>query len=195
MERAERILNPLQSEQYRRALTQVRLALETVSPVPVRQIAFERSALGKPSLPGGSLHFSYSHTTDYAALAVCRSSAVGLDLEHDRILPVDPDLEEAFRVLEPIIREIDPVAGGHGANSTLYWTMLEAVSKCFGKSLREILAGGDRPWLRNWAATRERRGLFLLRPAPGLVCGVCLARTVAELQLRTQSSAVLFQSV
>ena len=101
-------------------------------------LAFTYSALGRPTLaPHGemALDFNLSHSGDQSVLAVCRSGAVGVDIEHLRALP--DILAVARRVFPPAWVErllAQPEAGRRRAFFEL-WTRFEACQKATGRGV------------------------------------------------------------
>lgn len=51
---------------------------------PATSFIFEKGKHGKPYLSDESIYFNLSHSGDYVALAFCKDSPVGIDIEHTR---------------------------------------------------------------------------------------------------------------
>jgi 4'-phosphopantetheinyl transferase len=105
---------------------------------PPGSLAFSYSALGRPALaPRGkiSLDFNLSHSGDLSVLAVCRTGAVGVDIEHLRALP---DILAVARRVFPrawVERlQAQPEAARRRAFFEL-WTRFEACQKATGRGV------------------------------------------------------------
>ena len=87
---------------------------------------------GKPYFAGGSLHFSISHTPNYA-FCVLSENNVGIDAEEaDRTI----NLKLAEKILSPMEkRQFDAAADQRKALLT-FWVLKEAAAKLSGEGLR-----------------------------------------------------------
>ena len=85
---------------------------------------------GKPMLVSKNTYFSISHTSGYAA-AIIADVPVGLDVEviNDRVLKVVHKFLNAHEI--SLLSELDAVQRVRYA--TLFWSIKEAVYKCWGK--------------------------------------------------------------
>ncbi|MDP1839138.1 MAG: 4'-phosphopantetheinyl transferase superfamily protein [Reyranella sp.] len=101
-----------------------------------RTLVFVQNAFGKPRLADHpSVHFSLSHSSDQAVLAVSEQREVGIDIE--RVRPLD-HLDLARRYFHP--NEVAAIEGAQLPQEQLLaffrvWTLKEAVVKAIGKGL------------------------------------------------------------
>lgn len=99
-------------------------------------LVFVQNAFGKPRLADHpSVHFSLSHSSDQAVLAVSEQREVGIDIE--RVRPLD-HLDLARRYFHP--NEVAAIEGARPPQEQLLaffciWTFKEAVVKAIGKGL------------------------------------------------------------
>lgn len=92
-------------------------------------IAFTKR--GKPYFPGGTLHFSITHTRRHA-FCVLASCPVGIDAEEaDRPIP----LRLADRILSPAEKAQLEHCGDPRAALLTFWVLKEAAAKCTGEGL------------------------------------------------------------
>ena len=54
---------------------------------PAERLQFAYGRKGKPSLPGSTFQFNLSHSDGLAVIAVTQGRAVGVDIEHIRVVP------------------------------------------------------------------------------------------------------------
>ncbi|MBR4857732.1 MAG: 4'-phosphopantetheinyl transferase superfamily protein [Clostridia bacterium] len=95
--------------------------------IPENEIAIRRTPLGKPYAEGLPVHFSISHSGDYAVCAVS-GSEIGIDIE--KIRTVHPRAHEKF-CTESEARYINGDENGFFK----IWTLKEAYFKCIGTGL------------------------------------------------------------
>ena len=83
VERAARLRRPLDRERFVASHAWLRQVLSRYVAVAPSAVTFVQGAHGKPSLiaTGSDLQFNLSHSAGMALLAVCRSTAVGIDVE------------------------------------------------------------------------------------------------------------------
>ena len=95
LERAQQISSPERRAGWQQSRGLLRIILARCLNCDAAEIIFRAGAHGKPELqhpsPGG-LHFNTSHSGDYAAFAVSRAGAIGVDLE--RVNEERPRLSE-----------------------------------------------------------------------------------------------------
>ena len=105
---------------------------------PPDSLAFAYSALGRPALvPHGGItpDFSLSHSGDLSVLAVCRTGAVGVDIEHLRALP---DILAVARRVFPRDRVEQLIAQPEATRQRAFfelWTRFEACQKATGRGV------------------------------------------------------------
>lgn len=140
-----------------RALT--RTVLGSLLDVPPEQVAFTKTAAGRPELATGGLRFNLSHTDGLIALAVVADYAVGVDVErYDR--DVDP-VRLAERFFAPSERDAILAADDATRRRTfvVHWTLKEAFLKARGVGLSEPLDSAafriDGPVVRASIAARD----------------------------------------
>jgi len=116
----------------------LRLILASHLRTPPGSLAFTYSALGRPALvPDGGItpDFNLSHSGDLSVLAVCRTGAVGVDIEHLRTLP--DNLAVARRVF-PRDRVEQLIAQPEATRRRVFfelWTRFEACQKATGRGV------------------------------------------------------------
>lgn len=93
---------------------------------------------GKPALPESGVEFSISHAGNVVWVALCRSAAVGIDVEEARKV-IDP--HDLCRVLHPLeCAEIQKLSEAEAKMAFLRcWTRKEAVVKALGQGLSAAL--------------------------------------------------------
>ena len=117
----------------------LQIALNLALGVPPRALALERSACGKPHLPGsGGLHFSLSHTRGAGGFALARWP-VGFDIEQLRCLPDMLDVAEVAFAPETqaVIASLPPAE--RTATFYRFWTLGEAYIKVTGLGVSQGL--------------------------------------------------------
>ena len=108
-------------------------------------ISFREGAFGKPELAGADrspmLSFNLSHSKTIAALVVCRSGPVGIDVEDVRA--IEPEVAAShFSAAE--LADLDQVKGDEWLESFYRcWTRKEAILKAEGVGLHHPLDGFD----------------------------------------------------
>lgn len=96
VERAARFRSPAHQDRARITRGILRTLLGRHAQRDAREISFTHSEHGKPALPPTSgIHFNLSHSGEYAAFAITRLGAVGVDVE--RIREDMPQLDEIAR--------------------------------------------------------------------------------------------------
>jgi len=114
-------------------------------------LVLTRGAHGKPALAGSSLHFNKSDSGELAAVALCDSREVGLDIEQHR------EVKRAERIARRFFSEAEQ----HALNALDEarrrqaffdcWTVKEAVLKCDGGGLGAIpMASYSAPLESDW---------------------------------------------
>ena len=130
--RAARFARPGLAARYIAARGRMREILGRWTGTAPRALRFAEGAHGKPALPGGP-HFNLSHSGDLAALAVCASHEVGVDIETRR--PVESAVAERFfSPAERAALSALPAAAWE-AGFFNAWTRKEAVIKALGLGL------------------------------------------------------------
>ena len=99
---------------------------------------FARSPYGKPFCPQTTADFSISHSASMVWVALCRTAAVGIDVEHIRPLPDAADLTGQLHPLERQALLALP-AGDMEKAFFRCWTRKEAVLKACGTGLNTPL--------------------------------------------------------
>ena len=115
------------------------LALYTSS--PPQGLTYKVGLNGKPALPGDGPFFNLSHAGAHAALAVCASHEVGIDIEAPRT--IEPGVARRFFSPSEVaaLDEMPEEAWQHGFFRV--WTGKEAVIKATGDGLALELASFD----------------------------------------------------
>lgn len=126
----------------------VRRILGLYLDLPPQNINFVYTEFGKPALRPGSylhLHFNVSDSFELAALAVCASHPLGIDVE--RLRPYPSGAPQASSYLTS--REIErlSIAGETARDRIRFqaWTRLEAVAKAEGVGLHNLPRDLTRP--------------------------------------------------
>ncbi len=121
----------MQSEQKRKlriaADMLCRKGISEFCGIPENEIIIERSPLGKPYAKGLPVHFSISHSGNYAVCSVS-DTEIGIDIE--KIRTVHPRAHEKF-CTENEARYINGEENGFFK----LWTLKEAYFKCIGTGL------------------------------------------------------------
>ena len=99
---------------------------------------FARNPYGKPFCPQTDMDFSISHCADMVWVALCRTAAVGIDLEQLRPLP---DAAQLTSQLHPHERQALLALPDHELQNAFFrcWTRKEAVLKACGTGLNTPL--------------------------------------------------------
>ena len=144
---------PYTTEQERRAATRFTQKADAVRHLAGRALArrmlwaaigkidanpFARCAQGKPFCPQTTADFSISHSASMVWVALCRTAAVGIDVEHIRPLPDAADLTGQ---LHPLERQALLALPAGDMEKAFYrcWTRKEAVLKACGTGLNTPL--------------------------------------------------------
>jgi 4'-phosphopantetheinyl transferase len=137
VERAARLQRRLDRARFVTSHAWLRGVLSRYLAVSPNAVAFVQSAHGKPSLSaaGADLQFNLSHSGGMAVLAVCRSTAVGIDVEEMR--PIDDCDAIARRHFAPAEwrRWAELPAADQLAAFYACWTRKEAYVKALGGGL------------------------------------------------------------
>lgn len=150
------------------------------------RIGFRYNRFGRPELPGGP-SFNLSHCGGLAALVLCPTAAVGVDIE--AIRPIERAV--ATRFFAPLeLQALEPLQGPDWDRAFFrLWTRKEAFLKAVGTGLdtplssfdvtaddapRLLRAEGQRPG--DWA-------LVHLSPAPGLMGALAVEARGAPVEL------------
>jgi hypothetical protein len=111
------------------------------------KLTFQVDAQGKPHLVGSGLHFNVTHGFGWHSLLV-GDQPCGVDVE-----PWDRPLE---RVRRPAVikrfAEAETLADGTDADFLRCWTMKEALAKCRGVSVWQVLSEPLRSVADGWRA-------------------------------------------
>lgn len=101
-------------------------------------VQFARSPLGKPFCPQATVDFSISHAASMVWVALCRTAAVGIDVENVRPLPDAADLTSQFHPQE---RHALLALPANELDKAFFrcWTRKEAVLKACGTGLNTPL--------------------------------------------------------
>lgn len=137
-ERATRLRRSGDGERFLIAHGALRLILAEYSRCDPLALQFSTESLGKPFIPGASLHFNLSHSGALALIAVAHGRQVGVDVEQMR--PIR-DLEGvADRICTPeeraLLTSCEP-SRRQGAFLAL-WTRKEALAKLTGEGARAL---------------------------------------------------------
>lgn len=119
----------------------LRFVLERHLGPKVRGLPFLYSETGKPSLPGTKLSFSLSHTEGMGLIAVCRSAAIGVDIEpRTRAIQMSSARQEAITAYASrcsCISETELLSSPMPFLKS--WVRLEAYAKAAGTGLAPLL--------------------------------------------------------
>lgn len=111
----------------------VALGIETI------YVALAMAPLGQPMLPGSGLATSLSHTNTWVAIAIARTSTVGVDIEYTPTRgALEPLANEICSASEIVDLQRLPASARDGFLLEL-WTRKEALLKAFGVGLRASL--------------------------------------------------------
>ena len=126
----------------------VRRILGLYLDLPPQKINFVYTEFGKPALRPGSyldLHFNVSDSFELAALAVCASHPLGIDVERLRPFPPGAPMTSSY-MTPPEIERLS--RAGETARDRIRfqaWTRLEAVAKAEGVGLHNLPRDLTRP--------------------------------------------------
>jgi 4'-phosphopantetheinyl transferase len=169
--------------------------------ISAADVTFHTGPWGKPRLPVGqglTLHFNLSHSGDLAAIALCRSAPVGVDIEHLR------EISERDRLAKRIMseREHHVFAGLAEAARSLAllraWTGKEAFLKGIGEGLYRPLSEVEVTFapgvetrlvgVSDRSGTSDKWALHGFEPSEGVVGALAVADHTARLRLRHADS-------
>jgi len=146
--RAERLRVPNVRQQFTVARAALRTLLGINLELPPREVPIALSPYGKPEIPGNPLHFNLAHSRSTILVALCRDSAVGVDLEFlDR---ATDHLEVARTSFTPSeSRQIAQLPTLDAQRRAFFdcWTRKEAVVKADGRGLSLPLTAFEVPVL------------------------------------------------
>ena len=143
--RASRFRFPRDSSRFTVARASVRSILGGYTGAAARDLRFDYSRYGKPSLAGvtADIRFNVSHSADLAMLAVVRGREVGVDVETIRVEVETDKLAERYFSLHE--RESLRAIPNHDRVSAFFrcWTCKEAFLKAQGLGLSRSLESFD----------------------------------------------------
>lgn len=84
IQRADRFLRPEHGEAFTVAHGVLRIVLGKILDTSAESLVFDEGEFGKPELNPLRLQFNLSHSGGYAAIAIARACAVGIDIEGPR---------------------------------------------------------------------------------------------------------------
>ncbi|MGP3698988.1 4'-phosphopantetheinyl transferase family protein [Rhodobacter sp. NSM] len=151
------------------------------------RIAFRYNRFGRPGLPGGP-SFNLSHCGARAALVLCPTAAVGVDIE--TIRPIERAV--ATRFFAPAeLRDLEALSGAAWDEAFFrLWTRKEAFLKAVGTGLDTPLASfevtaDDRPRLLRAEGQRVQDWTLIhLSPAPGTMGAIAVEARGGGVELR-----------
>lgn len=157
------------------------------------QLALTKGPHGKPALSGSSLRFNKSDSGEIAAVALCESREVGLDIEQHR------DIQRADRIARRFFSDserdaLDALPEDRRRRAFFdCWTLKEAVLKCDGGGLGALpMASYSAPLDPDWQGTIS--GLWWgarLNLAPAVSAAVAIAGTEpATVQITYRTTGV-----
>lgn len=130
----------------------LRLILSAFNGQNPRSIHIRTGSHGKPYVAGDGPHFSLSHSSDVAVVAITNGGRIGVDIERVR-----PDLgidgfTRGFFVAAEVARIESLPTGSRTRAWFQAWTRLEAVAKASGKGLLDYVADDscESPPFRTW---------------------------------------------
>ena len=118
----------------------LRLLLGRYAGCPPAEIGFQYGPRGKPSLPGFTIHFNLSHSSDLALFVFTRAGELGVDVE--RIHPIPEMMNLAGRFFCPAeAHDLASLADDQREHAFfLCWTRKEACIKATGNGLSTPLS-------------------------------------------------------
>jgi|SRR5215470_16518991 len=118
----------------------LRLLLGRYGGWPAAKIGFQYGCRGKPSLPGFTIHFNLSHSSDLALFVFTRAGELGVDVE--RIHPIPEMMNLAGRFFCPAeAHDLASLADDQREHAFfLCWTRKEACIKATGNGLSTPLS-------------------------------------------------------
>ena len=153
MERAKRFHRHQDGTSHLVGRGLVRILLSKHNGISIVPEEFQTNSWGKPALPESGVEFSISHAGDLVWVALCRSAAVGIDVEELNKIVAPHDLCKVFHPLE--CAEIQGLPEDEAKVAFLRcWTRKEAVVKALGQGLSAALDNfrvrtdeADKDWL------------------------------------------------
>jgi len=178
VERAAGMADAEARRSWRAARIATRILLERVSGTGLRRVPFEIEPGGRPVLAEGP-HFSISHTSGIALIAVSKRAAVGVDIEaKSRSLKMSGNRRK--RIIEAAGRYAPqaPLSPQIDADVLIAWVQLEAAAKALGIGIGRLLT--DEGVVGGAKGTREKhpeRALMTktLSVAPDYVAAIAAA--------------------
>ena len=131
--RAQRILHPREQARHLTARYALRKVLGQLCHQPPDSLALVESALGKPHLADQAIHFSISHSADWAVLAFAQTP-LGIDGQHRKELPRMDLMQKRF-----FSEDEQKYVGDHHDRFFEVWTLKEAYLKATGEGIRREL--------------------------------------------------------
>jgi 4'-phosphopantetheinyl transferase len=138
-DRAARFASYDHAQEWLAAHVALRLVLERTAGAATRGVVFERSAAGRPSLPGGKIDFSLSHGAGHALIGVTSFGCVGVDVEGPRVIRLQNDRREAIEGAGATLDRL-PLPNDPGGRFLQAWVRLEALAKAEGIGMAGILS-------------------------------------------------------
>ena len=147
---------------------------------------FARSAYGKPFCPQTTVDFSISHSAEMVWVALCRSAAVGIDVEQIRPLPDAADLTDQ---LHPQERHALLALPENELEKAFFrcWARKEAVLKACGTGL-------STPLNSFCVSTEQQQGNWILAaPAANTCAPPCATATTDQWTSHDITTAAAYQ--
>lgn len=183
--RRSRLREPRDQQRLTAAWAVARLVLGSATGTPPDRLQVDRrcprcgAPHGKPWLPAApDLQLSVAHSGGWAVVAVCRGSAVGVDVE--RVVRLEPSELDVLLLGTLAEQERTALAGlshaGRARAFTTVWTRKEAVGKATGAGLASppsalvVSPAAAPPEVLGWDGRDHdvsRSTLHDLRPPPG----------------------------
>lgn len=138
-DRANRLVSEELAHRFRNAHIAKRIILASCTGEEPQDLRFDLQPKGKPYLKGlaNPPFFNLSHSADLAALAVCETTEVGVDIEHER--PVEQGLARRFFSAAEA-DALDAISLDQRRDAFLRcWTRKEAYLKATGMGLYDAL--------------------------------------------------------
>lgn len=152
--RVERFGNPDAARRWAAGRAGLRQVLADAANAEPSELVLTRGERGKPGLAGSALRFNKSDSGEFAAVAVCESREVGLDIEqHREVKRADRIARRFFSDSEQ--RALDALPEDQRRRAFFdCWTIKEAVLKCDGGGLGAIpMASCSAPLDPGWEGT------------------------------------------
>lgn len=131
--------DPGRQSLWRAARIATRIVLERATGPQIRRVEFEIADGGRPELGVGSPYFNVSHTGEAALIAVCRSSPVGVDIEHHRVLSMTPERRQRIVAAAAGFAGDEKADPDSDVDVLRAWVRLEAVAKARGSGIGVLL--------------------------------------------------------